>query len=228
MSKLGAFVRLDFMTIKPYFTVKNLLIFAGIAVFLSAVNGTVDMSLGIGFMLGTLFISYPFTIGEKSNMDAFYITLSINRKTVVLGRYLFVMLLNFCCLAFSFVFAVFGVFGAKAVGVLQNGGGSALPIMLVFSGAMILVQAMQLPIYFRLGYAKAKFLSIVPFAVFMAGYFAFMSMAKENGVLAGLSASLANISNNGVLTAVIAVLALLVAEYASYCLSLLAYKKREF
>lgn len=228
MSKLKAFVWLDFKTLKPYLTVKNLLIFAAVAVFLSAVNGTVEMSLGIGFMLGTLFISYPFAIGEKSNMDALYTTLSISRKTVVLGRYLFVLMLNFCCLAFSFVFATLGVFGARLAGIFQNSGGDSLPVVLAFSGMLILIQAVQLPIFFKLGYTKAKFMSIVPFAVFMAGYGAFISVAKEGSVLDELSASLAGVLNNGTLTAVLSALILALAVYASYCLSLSAYRKRVF
>jgi hypothetical protein len=229
MNKLNAFVRLDFMTLKPYLTVKNLLIFAVIAVFLSAVNGTVEMSLGIGFMLGALFISYPFAIGDKSNMDALYTTLSINRKTVVFGRYLFVLLLNFCCIVFSFIFTTFGVLGSKIAGIFQGEGGDAsLPIILALSGVLVLVQAIQLPIFFKLGYTKAKFMSIVPVSMFMAGYAAFMSMAKESGVLAELSDSLANVLSHGDLTAVITVLALAFVVYVSYCLSLSAYKKREF
>lgn len=227
MSKLNAFVRLDFKTVKPYLTFKNLLIFAAITVFLSAVNGTVEMSLGIGFMFGTLFISYPFAVGEKSNMDALYTTLSVHRKTVILGRYLFVFLFNLCCLAFSFVFATFGVLGAKAAGLSQNSGGNSLPLIFAFSGIMILVQAIQLPIYFKLGYTRAKFLSVVPFAVFMAGYAALMSMEKESSVIAKLSVTLAGVLNHVPLTAVF-ILLLALAIYSSYCLSLSAYKKREF
>ncbi len=228
MSKLKAFVRLDFKTVKPYLTIKNLLIFAAVALFLSAINGTVEMSLGIGFMLGTIFISYPFAVGEKSNMDALYTTLSVKRKTVVLGRYLFVLLFNAFCLAFSFVFAAVGVLGARAAGAFQNSGGDTLPIILAFSGIMILMQAVQLPIYFKLGYARAKFVSTIPFAVFIAGYFAFMSVAQDSEVMAKVSASLANVLNNRALFAVIAVLVLALAISVSYCLSLSAYRKREF
>jgi hypothetical protein len=226
MSKLKSFVRLDFMTVKPYFTVNNLLIFAALALFLSAVNGTLQMSFGIGFMLGTLFISYPFAIGEKSNMDALYATISVNRKTVVLGRYLFTFLLNICAVVFSFVFATFGV---RFANIFQSDGGSdSFFLILALSGLLVLVQTVQLPIFFKLGYTKARFVSIVPFALFMGCYGAFMSLAKNSGVLTKVSASLAGILNNGALTAVFAALVLALAVYVSYVLSVSFYSKREF
>jgi hypothetical protein len=229
MSKLKAFVRLDFMTVKPYFTAKNLLIFGAVAMFLSAVNGTVQMSLGIGFMLGTLFISYPFAIGEKSNMDALYATVSIKRKTVVLGRYLSTFLLNICAIAFSFVFAAFGVAGARLTNIFQsNSGGDSLALIFALSGLLILIQTIQLPIFFKLGYTKAKFMSVVPFALFMGCYAAFMSISKESGALAQVTSTLTNILSNNALTIILAALLLALAVCVSYNLSLAFYKKREF
>ena len=222
MNKLKAFVLLDFRTLKPYLTGKNLLIYG------ATVNGTMEISVGIGFMLGTLFISYPFAIGEKSNLDALYATLSVNRNTVVLGRYLFTFLLNLCTVAFSFAFAAFGVFGARLANVFQNGGGDSIALILALSAILVLIQSVQLPIFFKYGYTKAKFISIVPFAVFMAGYSAFVSIAKESGTIAGLSASLAGILSNGALTAAIAVLVLALAVYVSCGLSIAFYSKREF
>ncbi|MDR3270831.1 MAG: ABC-2 transporter permease [Peptococcaceae bacterium] len=228
MNKLISFVRLDFKTLKPYLTIKNLLIFAAIAIFLSAINGTVEMSLGIGFMLGTLFISYPFAIGEKSNMDALYTTLSVHRRTVVLGRYLFTFLLNICAIVFSFVFATFGVFGARLANVFQNGSGDSFTIILVLSALLVLIQTIQLPIFFKLGYTKAKFMSVLPFAIFMGCYSAFMRMTKDSGALVELSAFFERLLNNGILTAFLAILALVLITYISYSLSLSFYQKREF
>jgi hypothetical protein len=231
MNKLKAFVRLDFMTVKPYFTARNLLILGAVAVFLSAVNGMVQMSVGIGFMLGTLFISYPFAVGEKNNMDALYVTISVNRKTVVLGRYLFTFLLNICAIVFSLVFAAFGVVGAQFANVFQDSdGGDSLALILALSGLLILTQTVQLPIFFKLGYTKAKFVSIVPFALFMGcyAYAASVNLTKESGSLAGLSAALAGILSNGALTAMLAALLLATAVYVSYSLSVAFYSKREF
>jgi hypothetical protein len=215
------------MTVKPYFTPKNLLIYAASTIFLSAVNGSVGMSLGIGVMLGTLFIGYPFAIGEKSNMDAMYATLSVNRKTVVLGRYLFALALNICTVAFAFVVATIGVFGAKVLNVSQNGGGETFPLVLAMTTLLIFIQAIQLPIFFKLGYTKAKFMSVIPFAFFMGLYAAFIGASKESGA-SGLSATLAGLLSDRVLTATLAALLLAAVVCVSYNLSVAFYRKREF
>jgi ABC-2 type transport system permease protein len=227
MSKLKAFVLLDFKTIKPYQTGKNMLLYAAIALFLSAIS-TAEMGVGIGVMLGTLFISYPFAIGEKSNLDALYVTLSVNRKTVVFGRYLFSFLLNLCAIAFSSVFAILGILGARFADISQNEGGDSNALILAITALMVLIQSVQLPIYFKFGYTRAKFMSIVPFALFMAGYGAFVSMAKKSGIIAELSASLAGILSNGALATALAVIVLALAVYISYKLSVAFYSKREF
>jgi ABC-2 type transport system permease protein len=227
MSKLKAFVLLDLRTIKPYLMGKNMLICGAVAMFLSAVS-TVEISLGIGLMLATIFTSYQFAIGEKSNLDALYVILSVNRKTVVLGRYLFAFLLNLCTISFSLVFAMLGVFGARLAGNFQNGGGGSLAFILAMPALLLLVQSVQLPIYFKFGYSKAIFMNVVPFVVFMAGYGAFVSMARKSGIIPKLSASLAGILSNVALATALAVFVLALAVYVSYSLSVAFYSKREF
>jgi hypothetical protein len=228
MNKLGAFIRLDYGTVKPYLTLKNLIIFAGVTLFLSVTNGSVGIGVGVGCMLGTLLTGYPFAIGEKSNLDALYTTLAVNRKTVVLGRYLFVLLLNVGCILFSFVFATFGVFGARALNIFQNDGGDSFWAVAILSGTLLLVQMGQLPIYFKLGYTKAKFMSIFPFALFMAAFAAFATLAKNSSFVAEFSNNLGNLFRNKALFAAIIVAALALIILCSYRLSESAYKKREF
>jgi hypothetical protein len=228
MHKLGAFIRLDFGTIKPYLTLKNLLIFGAVAMFLSAVNGSVPMSLGIGFMLGTLFTGYPFAIGEKCNLDALYTTLAVDRKTVVLGRYLFVLLLNMGCVLFSVVFAALGVFGTRALGVLQGGGGASIGAIALLSGVLLLVQMVQLPMFFQMGYTRAKFMSVLPFALIMGAFAAFTTLAQESGIAAGLSDALQGLFGNEASLVVIVAAALALITLCSYRWSVSAYGKRAF
>jgi len=89
MCKLREFVKLDFFTVKPYFTVKNLLLYGAVVLFLTIMSADISAGLGIGMMFATMHTGYPFIAGEKCNMDALYITLSAGKKTVVLGRYIF-------------------------------------------------------------------------------------------------------------------------------------------
>ena len=225
MNKLFSFVRLDFITIKPYFTIKNLLIFAVVAVFLTTMSGNISSGMGVGIMIGTLFISYPFAIGEKSNLDALYITLSLNRKTVVAGRYLFALTFNICAIIFSIFFAIVGTVVTGATG-LGMGTSDILLTGVLLAAVFIVIQSIQLPFFFKMGYTKAKLFSIVPFVALMAGYMVFMTASKENGIINSIESFLERMTN-GVLVG-FAVLALLLICYVSYRLSLVFYIKREF
>jgi hypothetical protein len=229
MSKLKAFVRLDFMTVKPYFTTKNLLIFAAVAIFLSVMSDTVNMSLGIGAMLGTLLIGYPFAVGEKSNMDALYSTLAIGRNTVVLGRYLFALALNICAVVFSYVCATLGLFVARILGSFPVAAeNNPVSLITAVAALMVLIQVIQMPVFFKLGYTKAKILAILPFAALMAGFGVVNSIARDpSNRFDGVREFFTKLEASG-FAIPLAAAVLLTVIYASYCLSVTFYRKREF
>jgi hypothetical protein len=225
MRKLKDFVHLDFITVKPYFTIKNVLLFAGVALFLTVMSGSIVSASGIGAMLGTLFVSYPFAVGEKCNLDALYVTLSLSRKTVVLGRYLFVLALNLCAVLFSALFSAVGLLAGRLFNFLPAAAESFWPF-LALSALFLVLQAIQLPVFFRFGYAKAKFFSAIPFAVLMAGYTTFGLIQKNTNVL--LPQWITKLLANSAVTAVVFGLGLCLVVSLSYGLSLASYKKREF
>lgn len=227
MTKLKSFVRLDFVTIKPYFTIKNLLIYACVAIFLTSTSGNISAGLGVGMMLGTMFISYPFAIGENNNMDALYTTMAVNRKTVVAGRYLFALALDLCCIAFAFMFAAVGLITARQI-QFEVSSDDITQTIAVLAAVFILVQAIQLPIFFKFGYSKAKFFTIIPFCVIMVGYFIVTGFAKKILDLQNLTRLGEFISKNQVFIILTAVAVLCILVYISYNLSLMFYKKREF
>lgn len=228
MSRLLSFIRLDLYTVKPYLTLKNLVIFALVAFIMLVSNSSVDSNLGssIGMLMAfaALYASYPFVVGEKSNIDILYTTLSIQRNTVVLGRYLFALGLDIvagiCAMAYSFVLLT----------ILQRSFDplSMLPVMLVLFIAFSIVQAVQLPIYFKLGYAKAKFLAYLPFFALPLLVVAFSNFVRELLPDAFVSSILTWLSTNSLLAAFIGVVIWLAILFLSYRLSLRFYKKRDF
>jgi hypothetical protein len=228
MNKLMSFVRLDFVTVKPYFTAKNLLIYAGVALFLTVMSDNISAGISVGLMLGTMFVGYPFALGEKSNMDALYTTLSVSRKNVVTGRYLFVFALDLCGVLIAFALSTFGLLTVRMFGY-KNGAVDTLPTILMLSALFIIIQAIQLPFFFKLGYAKAKIFSIVPFAAIMAAYAALLGASnKSNAIWEFFVSLMANIGGNNMLLAIVSIAAICLIVYASYELSLVLYKKREF
>lgn len=226
MTKLRESIHLDYVTVKPYFTIKSMLVYAAIALFLTTMSASITSGLGVGLMIATLFVSYPFALSEKNNLDALYATLSVNRKTVVQGRYIFTLLINIAAVLCACVLSAAGLLIAKAAGFSSGigAGEGYLASILVLSAVFILVQAIQLPLFFKLGYAKAKILSVVPFAVLMLSFIVLMTMRN---IGTGLEAVINKLAASG-MTIPVLVVVLAVAVLISYRLSVSFYDKREF
>jgi hypothetical protein len=159
MNKVMSFIKLDFVTIKPYVTLKNLIIFIAVAVIMIISSDMSASGIGVLMIFAGLYVTYPFAIGEKSSIDSLYITLSIKRSTVVLGRYLFAFVVDVCSglLAYFFTFVIFIVL-QKEFDAIES-----LLVLVVVFFIYSIIQAIQLPIFFKLGYTKAKFLGYIPF-----------------------------------------------------------------
>jgi hypothetical protein len=226
MNKLKSFMHLDIITIKPFFTVKSVLIFAAIAFFLTVVSYNLSSVFVVGMMFGLLFTSYPFAVGEKTNMDALYVILSIGRKTVVLGRYVFALFLNICAVVFSSIFALVGLLTARTAN-FGNRIDEVFWMVILFAALFAVIQVIQLPFFFKFGYTRARFLSIVPFIAIMAGYVMFTSMGSNSRFLSSVTEFFTDtLSAGGMIASAVIILLLLI--FASYRLSLSFYSKREF
>jgi len=229
MSKVKSFIGLDFITIKPYFTALNLCLYAATTCFLSIMAGSVESGVMIGVMYGTIFLGYPFALGEKGNLDALYTTLSLEKKTVVAGRYLFTLAMNSCAIALSLALSAISIKIGSIIaesadyGVISS---EALWILITVVAAFIVMQSILLPVYFKLGYTKARFFSMIPFIAMTTGYVAVSALAKDNDIVSRIFNAVSEM--NSASLAVIAVIGLLLLVYISYSLSLSFYKKREF
>lgn len=222
MKQVLRFLKLDVITVKPYLTWKNLLILLLMPIFfVSFTDGGVSvMFLLMGF--GAIFASYPFAVGEQNGIDALYATLSIKRESVVLGRYLFAFSADlFVGLVATAIAALAGIFKEANVDWAQHS--ADLYIGLAF---ITFVQAIQLPLFFHLGYAKAKMLGVLPFLIIPVVILSYNLFREKLDTF--FSSIHAWSSVNPMLTSVLLVAAWLAAMYLSYRISSKAYNKREF
>lgn len=224
MNKAFSFLRLDFITVKPYLTIKNLFIFVGVAIIMIAGNDSASGAIGVLMAFAALYASYPFAIGEKNNIDVLYTTLSIKRNTVVLGRYLFALTLDIFVGLFAFLFSfVVLTIMRKDFDVIESLS-TILILFLVFS----IIQAVQLPIYFKLGYTKAKFLAYLPFMVLPLAILAGSSLFKNIFSVEQITGLIEWLSENLLATALLGGIIWLVIMVTSYMISLSFYQKRDF
>ena len=224
MSKVLSFVKLDFITVKPYLTVKNLLILLVVVVALSINNTAGGVLIGIIMAFALMYSSYPFAVGEKSCIDQLYSTLPMNKRNIVLGRYGFVLALD----VMSGVAAGLFLFAWQTALQRTFSWQETLLTILVLFVVYTFFQAIQLPIYFKLGYAKAKFLAYMPIAIFPLVAVAVGSRFSDVDWVGLVENALLWFSDNQLLAIAVSVIAWMAIMFISYRISLSFYKKREF
>jgi len=223
MTKALSFMKLDFITIKPFLTAKNQLILLLAPCIITFSGGSAPFSIGLIMMFGVTYASYPFSVGEQNGIDFLYTTLSIPRRTVVLGRYLFVFLVDLCAGILSYVltFLLFTLFKKEFDPI------TALPTALAVCGVFLLIQLAQLPIYFKLGFSASRTLAYLPYLTFPLIALAVPLLQKYPRAAEFVKSAALWIMSNTSLFAILCVALLLAAAFVSYRISLSVYKKRE-
>ena len=222
MRKLKDFIKLDFMSIKPYLTAKNLVIFV-VLFFILAFSSRSATTAVMGVLwFSVLFATYPFAIGEQNGIDALYTILGLERRLVVRGRYGFLLIMNLI----SILLALAAYLLATLIldlepSWLEN-------IMTIFSMFMVLtfVQCIQYVMFFKNGYMKAKLATIAP--LFIIGGISLFAVQLYNFAPEGFNAfgRFAEQNPIAVIAALIAVW--IAALFASYKTSCKYYAMREF
>lgn len=163
MRKTLSFVGMDLRALKPYRT--SIFILFVLALGMGFFFKSIDTLSSYLMMVLILLMSYPFSISEKNGLDTLYATLSINRKTIVKGRYLFALSCEVVCVALTILFSwIMTLF----IEIKFDFAGTLFSLSLLSSVFSLLV-AIQFPVYFKYGYSKAKFLALVPLFIVFIG-----------------------------------------------------------
>lgn len=172
MRDIGKIIKLDFVSIRPYYTFKNLIILIVLSVFYALVSKNAFVTYGVASMFTILFSSYPFLVGEESGIDILYAAFGIRPEKVVLGRYIWssiVILIGI--LAGSILAGITTIILKEDFHIIEH----LLYIIGIFFFSSIII-LIQYPLYFKYRYKKAKtvlaivFL-IVTILIFVLGYF---------------------------------------------------------
>lgn len=216
--------RLDFLTIRQYLSARNLLFFAIIIFVLSFFNQNSTIAIGIVMMYALLYSAYPFAIGEKTQTDLLYLSLPLQKRNLVYGRYLFTLFLNLSSAAIALLFTrVVSVFLQQEF-VLGETLATIGGCFFLFT----LMESIQLPFYFKLGYTKAKLFVFLPILFIPALVFFLFRLAQESGMVGSLT-DLGNlVAQNPLLYVFLALLFWVLAIVISIFASLQNYSKREF
>ena len=221
MNRVLSFVALDFRLIKPYVKSILFLLILGIGMGFGFKSVT---TLSTFFMMSlVLVLPYPFTISEKNGLDMLYSTLSLNRTTVVKGRYLFALALGVLYVVTTFLCSVVlaRIIGAEFIV------GETATVLCVLSSVFFVIVALQYPIYFKYGYTKARFLALGPMFIVFLGVIMVPTIASLFNHDFSWESVLLNLPENPLLVCVIAVVVGLVILGLSCVLSGRVYEKKD-
>ena len=212
-------VKLDFLSVMPYFTLKNLIIFILLGIFYSYLMEAAIAVFISGFIIGIIYSSYPFIVGDVSNLDSLYSLCGISRKNIVKGRYLTAVLLSSVSALFCFTLAVFMKFAFNFEGDI-----SMLVVTIIYSVIfMIFVILIQYPFFFKLGYMKGKMVAKVSTIFMVVAVYVGISFSSR---IADLFFEYPKLLIQIVIPVTIVIVA--ISYIASKRLSLYFYEKRDF
>lgn len=186
MNKILSCVKLDIRLVKPYS--KSILFLLVLGIFMGFMFKSSETLSSYFMMMIMLVISYPFAIIDKNHLDILYGTLSLSKKSIVIGRYLFVLLLTIVCAILSIVCSLILSSIIKEEIVISQ----LLLIVCSMFTVLSLVISLQYPIYFKYGYTKAKMIAMIP----LFTVFAIIIMVPSIAKLAGWNLSLTNLFDN--------------------------------
>jgi len=216
--------RLDFLTIRQYLGIRQLGFFLLLAFVLCYMNGTSSFSIGILMMYGLFYTAYPFAIGEKTKIDLLYASLPLQTRNLVFGRYLFALLINLGSGLIAFLFTFATALVLRQDFVLEETVAAIVGCFFLFT----LVEAIQMPFYFKLGYTKAKLVVFLPLVVVPAALFGLFRMAQERGLLGYIIDFGNQVSQNPLPLVLCCLVAWVLCMAISLLCSLQNYLKREF
>lgn len=217
MKDIKKIVNLDYISIKPYFTLKNLIImiFLYLVYFFVTSNPLTANSAILIFSI--VYSSYPFLIGEEAGIDSLYRIFGIKSEKVVLGRYVFALILFIFALLISIVFSIIFSFFVETADIREF-----LATSLAYLLVYLIFISLKYPLYFKFGYKKAKSISALTFV--LIGLLSFLVMALKDS----LNDLFIFMENNIFMTLLISLILVLVIVIISIKSSQKFYKNRDF
>lgn len=223
MGKITSFIKLDFMSIKPYVTFKNILIYLMIALITSYGNESNTSAIIMLVIFTMLYATYPFAVGDQNGLDSLYTILGISKKEVIKGRYAFLLVMNVIGMILGL--AVYFLLSL----IFQTPIDSRQALIVSVSSIMMfsLNQFILYPIFFKNGYIKSKSLSFLPLMLF--GLIAVLGAHFFKGEMPSfVNQIITFITHNPFLTSLGVLVIWMVVLLISYRASYTYYIRREF
>lgn len=205
--------KLDFMSLKSqhvFFIAALLMIFFGF------MNSSFMVMCITAAWYSALISTSIFAVQEKNDMNRLYSSLPISQTNIVLGRYIFM---------FS-VYAISLIIGIASYFIFHNGKNRPLELseFIVGIGISLFISSViigiQTPLFFKLGYTKARLYSMIPFALTII-------LTTIPALVKSLIFIFDFLQGNQIILSISGVIAGAIILFCSYKISVIAYRKHK-
>lgn len=215
MSNIWKSAKLDFSLVKPY--AKTICFTMVLPVVFAAINRSLLTGISFAMCFIAMTTGYTFSVTEKNSMERLYGILPIRKSDMVIGRYIFIIIMGLTALIFSLV----------AHPVILTILGESISIFDYISAAVIgiflfaLYTVFQLPGYYKLGSIKGRVFMYIP----VAGFLITLLLITKSPV--GESKLLFTIINSPVLLTLLTVIFVIAMYIVSILVSIKILKNKE-
>lgn len=161
MNNIWKSAKLDFSLVKPY--VKTICFTMVLPIAFAAINRSLLTGISFAMCLIAMTTGYTFSVTEKNSIERLYGILPIRKSDMVIGRYIFIIIMGLTTLIFSLVahpiiltilgetISKFDFINAVTIGIFL----------------FVLYTIFQLPGYYKLGSIKGRVFMYIPVAGFL-------------------------------------------------------------
>ena len=161
MSNIWKSAKLDFSLVKPY--VKTICFTMILPVVFAAVNRSLLTGISFAMCFIAMTTGYTFSVTEKNSMERLYGILPVRKSDMVIGRYLFIIIMGLTALIFSLAAQpVILIILGETVSIFDFISAAITGIFL-----FALYTVFQLPGYYKLGSIKGRVFMYIPVAGFL-------------------------------------------------------------
>lgn len=215
MSNIWKSAKLDFSLVKPY--VKTICFTMVLPVVFAAVNCSLLTGISFAMCFIAMTTGYPFSITEKNSMERLYGILPIPKSDLVIGRYVFTIIMGLTALVFSLIAhpVILTILG-ETIRTIDIISAAATGIFL-----FALYTVFQLPGYYKLGSIRGRIFMYIPVAGFLITLFLITKIPADEGML------IYNVINSPVLLMLMAVIFVVAMYVISILVSVNILKNKE-
>lgn len=207
-------VRLDIDLLKPYIKTIGFIII--IPIIFAAINRSITSGISFAMCFMAMTSNYTFSIAEKNDVNRLYGILPVKKSELVVGKYIFMLLLGLITLMVSLLVQPFVLQSLGVEITLKDG------MIAGYSGAILyaIYICIQLPGYYKFGSIKGRAFMYIPIVGFLVTLLSFSKM-KLSSV-----SWISNVLDNPVLLAIIVLLFTIILSLISICISIQILKNK--